>query len=255
MISIEHRRQFILDVVSKHGYTRVTDLAEQLGVTGATIRGDLRYLESQGKLVRSHGGALTATTTVLDLREDVKKMANVEAKEAIANTASSLVAASDSIMIASGSTMAAFANRLNPVGHLNVVTPSIRIAMSFVDNPDVTVVQLGGVIYGNTLSTRGNYAEAGLDLFQCNKLFFGVEGFDLTSGLTCATVEEANLTKKMIKSATQVVVLADSSKYCRRGFGKICNFEDVDILVTDSRLSNEAREMIEALGTEVIIAN
>lgn len=254
MISPEQRRQLILDVVTKHGYTRVTDLAEHLGVTGATIRADLRHLEAQGLLVRSHGGALTATSAVLDQREDIKQMANVEAKEAIARAASALVAETDSIMIASGSTMVAFANKLNPHGHLNVVTPSIRIAMSFLDNPNVTVLQLGGVIYGNTLSTRGSYAEAGLELFQCSKLFFGVEGFDLSSGLTCATIEEANLTKKMIKSATQVIVLADSSKYCRRGFGKICDLENVDIFITDSGLTNEAREMIESLGTEVIIA-
>ncbi|MCQ2185589.1 MAG: DeoR/GlpR family DNA-binding transcription regulator [Bacteroidales bacterium] len=254
MITIADRRQSIIDFISRHGYASVNDLADRFNVTGATIRADLRYLEEKGKVVRSHGGAITATSAVMDLKEDEKGKSNVDKKRAIAAAAARMVSDPDSLIIASGSTMCAFADAINHSLNLNIATPSIRIAMMFVDNPNATVLQLGGVIYGNTLSTRGSYAEAGLDLFQCNKLFFGVEGFDVNSGLTCATIEEANLTRKMIKCATKVIVLADSSKYCRRGFGKICNLQDVDILVTDSGLSEEARTTIEALGVEVVIA-
>lgn len=179
----------------------------------------------------------------------------MEEKQCIAKFASKLVQKNDSIIIASGSTMAAFADEVVPEEHLNVVTPSVRIAMRFIDNPNVNILQLGGIIYDNTLSTRGSYAEAGLDIFHCSKLFFGVEGFDPKSGLTCATIEEAHLTRKMLKSATKSIVLADSSKFCRRGFGKICDLEEIDLLITDSGLSEEAKTTIESHGVKVLIAD
>lgn len=249
------RRKYISDLVARHGYARVTDLAENLGVTTVTIRTDLKYLEDKGVLIRSHGGAITSTSTVRDLKEDIKKKANAVPKKLIGKEAARLISENDSIIIASGSTMVAFAEEIVPRENLNVVTPSIRIASRFIDMPNVTILQLGGIIYGNSLSTRGAYAEAGLETLHCSKVFFGVEGFDIKSGLTCATLEEANLTRKMMKSATQIIVLADSTKFCRRGFGKICNLEDIDILITDSGLPAEARNAIEAIGITVILAH
>ena len=248
------RRKYISDLVTRRGYVSVTDLAEDLGVTTATIRTDLQHLEDKGFLIRSHGGAITAKSTVRDLKEDIKKKVNAVPKKLIAKEAAKFIGENDSIIIASGSTMVAFAEDIVPRGSLNVVTPSIRIASQFIDQPNVTILQLGGIIYGNSLSTRGSYAEAGLETLHCSKVFFGVEGFDVKSGLTCATLEEANLTRKMMKSATQSIVLADSTKFCRRGFGKICNLEDVDILITDSGLPEEARKAIEAIGITIIIA-
>ena len=249
------RRKYISELVTKRGYARVVDLAENLGVTTATIRTDLQYLEDKGALIRSHGGAITATSAVRDLKEDVKKKVNAGPKKRIGKEAAKLINENESIIIASGSTMVAFAEEVVPCESLNIVTPSIRIASQFLDRPNVTILQLGGIIYGNTLSTRGAYAEAGLDTLHCSKVFFGVEGFDIKSGLTCATLEEANLTRKMMKSATQSIVLADSTKFCRRGFGKICNLEDIDILITDNGLPEEARSAIESIGIAVIIAN
>ena len=249
------RRKYISELVTKRGYARVVDLAENLGVTTATIRTDLQYLEDKGALIRSHGGAITATSAVRDLKEDVKKKVNAGPKKRIGKEAAKLINENDSIIIASGSTMVAFAEEVVPCESLNIVTPSIRIASQFLDRPNVTILQLGGIIYGNTLSTRGAYAEAGLDTLHCSKVFFGVEGFDIKSGLTCATLEEADLTRKMMKSATQSIVLADSTKFCRRGFGKICNLEDIDILITDNGLPEEARSAIESIGITVVIAN
>ena len=248
------RRKYISETVARRGYARVVDLAENLGVTTATIRTDLQYLEDRGTLIRSHGGAITATSAVRDLKEDVKKKVNAVAKKRIGKEAAKFICDNDSIIIASGSTMVAFAEEIMPHESLNVVTPSIPIASQFIDRPNVTVLQLGGIIYGNSLSARGAYAEAGLDTLHCSKVFFGVEGFDLKSGLTCATLEEANLTRKMMKSATQSIVLADSTKFCRRGFGKICNIEDIDILITDSGLPEEARSAIEAIGITIVVA-
>lgn len=253
MTNTEQRRKDIYELICRHSYAGVSELSSQFNVTTATIRTDLQALEDDGKVIRSHGGAIPAGKAVLDLHEDIKSKTNVPQKKRIASAAAKLVGADDSILIASGSTMVYFAEALHPAHHLNVVTPSVRIAIKLITNPAISVMQLGGIIYANTLSTRGTYAESGLDYFHCSKFFFGVEGFDVTSGLTCATIEEANLTSKMLKSASQSIVLADSSKFGRKGFGRICSLEDIDVLITDSGLSEDSLEMIQSCGVKVIV--
>lgn len=253
-MNLEKRRQKIAEYVKAAGFVSVNDLAEKFGVTEVTIRTDVRALASEGILQRSHGGAIAVSRKVVDLKEDLKATVNVDLKTRIARAAAKLVNDDDSILVASGSTMVAFAESLNSDSHLNVVTPSIRVSMKLVDNPNISLIQLGGIIYSNTLSTRGEYAVMGLDIVHCTKLFFGAEGFDLDNGVSCATIEEAQLTKEMIKSSSKVILLADSSKFGRRGFGKICRLEDVDIIVTDNGLGEGARKNIEALGISLIIA-
>ena len=148
--------------------------------------------------------------------------------------------------------MYAFAEVIRPIEHLNVVTPSLRVSMLLSDEPNVSVLQLGGVLHGNSLSVRGEYAAQGFQNLICSKLFFGVDGIDPEFGITCATVEEATLTQKMMKSASQSIVLTDSSKIGRRGFGRICSIEDIDILITDSQLSPQIKATLEAAGVDVI---
>ena len=114
---------------------------------------------------------------------------------------------------------------------------------------------LGGNMYKNSLSVRGGYAEAGLTNVSCSKLYIGCDGIDLLTGITCSNIEEARLTNAMMKVAAQTVILADSSKFGRRGFGKICNIEDIDIIITDSGIQESLKNKIEDLGTQVIIAD
>lgn len=254
MKGLTNRRRIIADVVNRNGFANVAELSEMLQVTAATIRSDLTFLEEKGVLKRSHGGAIANSREVTDLPEDVKASVNVSLKKRIAVKAATLVDENDFIIVACGSTMVRFAESLVPKGHLSVVTPSVRISMTLISKENVSVMQLGGMIHDNPLSTRGEYAEAGLDRVHCNKVFFGVDGVDFASGLTCSHIEEASLTKKMIDSSTQVIVLADSSKYCRRGFAKICPISEIDVLVTDSGMPKEAVEKLEQLGVKVVIA-
>ena len=151
--------------------------------------------------------------------------------------------------------MTAFAEALSPVGMVNVVTPSLGIATLMNRRNNVKVFVLGGALYNNSFSVRGEYAEAGLKNVSCSKLYIGCDGIDLASGITCATIEEARLTNAMMSAASQTVVLADSSKFGRRGFGKIGMLEDIDIIITDSGIPDTLREKIEDAGVQIIIAD
>ena len=254
MSTIEQRRKYILDQIVKDGFVKVSDLAESLGVTQTTIRKDLNYLESQGVLQRAHGSAIPPTQQMMDLNLSAKKLINFEAKQKIAEKAASLIKSDDSILVASGSTISLFAEALKPKGRLNVVSISVNISAHLGDIPGITVMQVGGILYGNTLSVLGAEASKTIENLYCSKVFFGVDGIDLDDGLTCGTGEEASITQKMMQSSQTRIVLSDSSKVGQRGFARICEVGDIDILITDSGMPLETRQRIENMGVKLIIA-
>ena len=139
----------------------------------------------------------------------------------------------DSIIIASGSTIYSFAEeiKMRQWHHLNIVTPFLRLGVLL--NEAENVVQLGGTVHKKSLSVLGEEASRSLDDCICSKLFFGVDGIDLEHGITTSTLDEAKLTRKMMKASSQNIVLADSSKFGQRGFGRICALEDIDVIITD----------------------
>ena len=254
MTSIAERRKFILDNIFQNGFVRVADLAEQLSVTQTTIRKDLSYLEGQGLLYRAYGSALPTTAQVMDISLNTKKLINFKKKQRIAARAVELLQENDSIIMGAGSTLEVMAEMLKPKGRLNVVTPAVNISMALGDMSGVSVMQLGGILYGNSFCVIGSEAKSQLENLHCSKLFFGVDGIDPEVGVTCATVEEAELLARMTRIVSTTIVLADSSKIRYRGFRRICGCEDVDILITDSGISEEARAAIEQKGVKIIIA-
>ena len=232
MLSIAERHKYILDNLNKYGFVRITDVANELGVTKVTIRKDIKILESKGLLYKVHGSARPANPHVADLDVHVKDNINRDAKRLIAQRAVEMLGDADSIIVASGSTVYAFAEeiKMRAWHHLNIVTPFLRL----------------GVLL--------NEAERELDDCICSKVFFGVDGIDLEHGITTSTIDEAKLTRRMMRAASQVVVLADSSKFGQRGFGRICALEDIDVIVTDERLPEQMVSIIEEAGVDLIIA-
>ncbi len=254
MSTVGERRKYILDHIVKDGFVKVSELAESLGVTQTTIRKDLNYLEAQGVLQRAHGSAIPPSQQMMDLNLSAKKLINFEAKQKIAEKAASLIKSDDSILVASGSTISLFAEALKPKGRLNVVSISVNISAHLGDIPGITVMQVGGILYGNTLSVLGAEASKTIENLYCSKVFFGVDGIDLDYGLTCGTGEEASITQKMMQSSQTKIVLSDSSKVGQRGFARICEVGDIDILITDSGMPLETRQRIENMGVKLIIA-
>ncbi|MCD8313905.1 MAG: DeoR/GlpR family DNA-binding transcription regulator [Bacteroidales bacterium] len=257
MPSIAERHNRILDKLSKQGFVRITDIADELGVTKVTIRSDFQILEEKGLLYRMRGSARLANPHVADLRVSVKDRMNHEAKEKIARRAVEYLEENDSILIGDGSTAYAFAEEIRnrKFRHLNIVTPFLRIGILFNDMDNVNVLQLGGTVHRESLSVLGEQASKALDYCVCSKAFFGVDGIDVENGVTTSTIEGAQLTKKMMKTASQSILLADSSKFGKRGFGHICPLEDVDVIITDSGVTDPTVKSMSDAGIELIIAD
>ncbi|MCX6068242.1 MAG: DeoR family transcriptional regulator [Chloroflexi bacterium] len=60
----EERQQLIWELLQKDGKVTVTELSQRYSASEVTIRRDLAELAEQGKLTRSHRGALVATPSL-----------------------------------------------------------------------------------------------------------------------------------------------------------------------------------------------
>ena len=165
------------------------------------------------------------------------------------------MSSNDSILLASGTTIHALARNLHTTDKLTVVSASLQATELLAQNDNVDIIQLGGVVRHSSLSVVGQYADMILKGCSFSKLYLGVDGIDLDFGISTTDMNEAELNRSMIRTAQKTIVLADSSKFGRRGFARICSMDDIDMIITDSHISAQLVREIEELGIELIIAH
>jgi DeoR family transcriptional regulator of aga operon len=182
-----------------------------------------------------------------------KEKFHLSEKMMIGAAAAKLITPNDAILIASGTTVLALAKNIIPQENLTVITSALNVALELNRHMEIEVIQLAGILRKRSTSVIGLYAENNLSDFSCTKLFLGVDGIDLDFGLTTTNVMEARLNREMIKVSQKTIVLADSTKFGKRGFGRICGFENIDEIITDKRISNFTKEALEELGIKVSI--
>ena len=250
----EARQKHIMERLMKHGSILVSDLVAQLNVSSVTIRKDLTELEKQDKLYRSHGKAILINPYINNRAVSEKEKLATEEKRAIGRVAAKLINSDDSIIIASGSTVHALARSIVPLHRLTVVSASLPVSEILSQNESVDIIQLGGMLRHSSLSVVGQYSESILKACSFSKLYMGVDGIDFEYGITTTDMREAELNQKMMQAAQKTIVLADSSKFGRRGFAKIADMEDVDVIITDSGISPKNVRAIEELGIDLIVA-
>ena len=251
-MTLLERHSIILELLREFGKVDVADLSSKLKVSAVTIRKDLDLLEEKKLLYRTHGGAILADPYIATRKVSEKEKLRPEVKRRIGLKAVELLSPQDALIIASGTTVQAFARCIENM-KLTVITSAMNVAMELLDKPDIEIIQLGGIIRHSSASAVSEYAIRMLDNFCCSKLFLGVDGIDPEYGLSTTHIQEACLNQAMIAAATKTIVLADSSKFGRRGFSKICNMIDIDWVITDSGISPKMLEAIEEQGVKVTI--
>jgi len=250
---IAKRHKHILDKLEEAGYVSVAALSREMYVTMVTVRKDLRILEEKGLLFRTHGSATPVAPYVNDKPVTEKRLVQVSQKNAIAKRATAFLQQDDVIIIGSGTTVLAFAQSIPKTLSITVLTAAMNVSMALLDVPEAEVVQLGGVVRKSSSSVVGHFAENMIKDFACSKLFISVDGIDPEFGLTTSNILEANLNSIMIASAQKTIVLADSSKFGKKSFGKIANLEDIDTLIVDKNLSAHYIALLEEKGVKVIL--
>jgi DeoR family transcriptional regulator of aga operon len=253
-MNLVDRHEYILAYLKKSEHISVIELCKDLNVSSVTIRKDLKQLEDSNLLFRTHGGATNKNPYIIDRNVLEKEKYYSKEKALISKQAVSYIEPHESIIIASGTTMHALADAMDPNMELNVITSSLQVSMKLNQFSSVEVLQLPGTLRKSSISISGYYAEQILGDYFCSKLFIGADGIDLIYGLSTTSGQEAKLNKAMIQSAQKVIVLADSSKFGRKSFGRICAIDEIDMIITDKGITSYYREEIEKIGVKLIIA-
>lgn len=248
------RRMDIFNLVTKEGKARVEDLAERFKVSSVTIRSDLNFLEKNEFIIRSHGSAIPNAGMIAELTVHEKRRRNLGFKSLIGKAAAKLISSGDTVILDSGTTTREIASHMKAVENVVVMTNGLDVAMELASAPGVEVLISGGVLRKSAMSFSGSQAEASLKNFRFDKVFLGVDGFDLRVGITTHNEQEASLNRLMCEISEQVIAVADSTKFGKRSCHMIREFGDIDILVTDSDIPEEYVQRLREMRIEVIIA-
>jgi DeoR family transcriptional regulator of aga operon len=226
------RLSAILERLSDGGTVDVSELAEQLSASPATIRRDLSALERQRLLARTHGGAVAhAVSYELPLR--YKGIRRAEEKRRIARAAAASVSEGMAVGLTGGTTATEVARALADHQQLTIVTNALNIAWELGVRPNIKLIATGGLARSQSYELSGPIAEASLVGLNMDVAFIGVDGIDAKAGCTTHQEVEAHTNGVMIQHAKRVVLVADGSKLGKVAFARICEASAVDELITD----------------------
>lgn len=251
----DERRAALINQLRESGYVQAAQIAQKLQVSTATIRRDLAELEQEGFCTRTHGGAVRSSQgTTLELPYEVKKQKFVLEKEQIAREALKLVGDGDTLILDSGSTTYALARLLTEKQRLTVVTNDLQIATLLASNPAIHLVCTGGIARPHVFTLLGADVVEFIQKLKVDKTFLGADAIHADGSIGNVNIEEVAIKQAMMKAASSVILLADSSKFSMTGFARVGTFSDVDVLITDAGCPEKMKAMIRDAHRELIIA-
>jgi DeoR family fructose operon transcriptional repressor len=245
------RQQAIYMLALRQGSVDVADLARRHGVTTETIRRDLTDMQERQLLRRVHGGAVPLERMNHQPMVDARDMVNAEEKLRIATMAVAEVPERGSVIIDSGSTGHRLADVFPVERDVHVVTNSLITALTLSRRGLRDLTVLGGSVRTNTLAMVDQNARAELQHMAIDVLFISCDGLSFQHGLTTPYRQEHMLKRAMIERADRVVALVDQSKFGNAQMFSFAKFDEIDVLVTDTRVDSEAVDFLTSNGISV----
>jgi DeoR/GlpR family transcriptional regulator of sugar metabolism len=251
------RQETIARLVADQGRVRVTDLATRFGVSQVTIRKDLETLEVEGRVTRTHGGAIPGGRAARpEPAFGVRERLQLAEKTAIGRTAAMLIKDGDSVVFDASSTGLYVARQLlvRDWHQLTVLTNSIRIALELAGKQGITVLMLGGRVRAEALSVVGPLGDGVFRRVNVQKAFVGAVGLTIDVGLSDAMEEEAQIKRSMVAAAREVYALVDHTKWGRDAAATFCRTDRLTAVVTDAGAPDAMVAALRAAGIDVIQA-
>nr|WP_245247363.1 MULTISPECIES: DeoR/GlpR family DNA-binding transcription regulator [unclassified Paenibacillus] len=252
----EERKQKIAEYVISRSRASVQELAACFQVSESTVRRDLRDLEENKPLRRTHGGVVAIqhqepSEPSFEEKEDRLR----PQKEAVAKKAVSFIDEGDTIFLDSGTTTYYLAKQLKSFRQLTVVTNSVMVAHELKSVDHIDVLLTGGALRRETQAMVGPIANQSIRSIRVDKLFLAINGIDPEAGLTTPNLLEAEAKRWMIRSAKQVILVTDHSKYGRVTFAKVADLSEIHhCIIDDDALTEQAAKEMELEGIKVTLA-
>ncbi|MBS4535649.1 DeoR/GlpR transcriptional regulator [Clostridium sp. D2Q-14] len=238
------RHAYIMKYMKREGRIVIEDLAKEIDVSPMTIRRDLDYLEKNNKVIRTHGGAIPVQSLHEEIPYNNKKEKQIDEKNRIAKEARGLIKEGQTIILDAGTTTMEIAKQIVDLKDIIVVTTDLMTAVYLSRYKDIQVYCTGGIIQSEIGACIGCKAEDFLSGIYADIAFIGASFIDLDRGITSPTMEKAMIKKKMLEAGEKTILVADSTKFGKKGFTKVCLLEDLDLVITDKDIDEELLEKI-----------
>jgi len=247
------RRERVKQIVKSRHAVRVEDLKEELGVSTATIRRDLHELEEEGELRRVHGGAISVDISTIEARFEAKAAKNPQEKQRIAERAAAMVEPDSKIYLDAGSTCLELARRLASRTDITIVTNSLPAIIELAGTGPRLIV-IGGELRPLSQALVGPLSTKVLDELYLDHAFVGTFSLSLDAGMTTTDPAEAFTKEHVLARTREAVLLVDGSKLGTRSFAQAGRLDQIDVVITDAELDEEASQTFEHAGVRVLVA-
>jgi DeoR/GlpR family transcriptional regulator of sugar metabolism len=245
------RHSLILRELRARGRVTVPELAELTGCSDMTVRRDLDALAHDGLLRRVRGAAVSALTGE-ETPYPIRRRAAVEAKRHIAMAAADLLDDGETVVIDGGTTALEVARQLTG-RRLTVLPLSLHTASALAEAPDIRLVMPGGDVRPIELALVGPITESTVDMMRFDTAVIGCCGLSARDGLTGHDLAEAAVKRAAIRAAARVIVVADGSKLGATTFGRVCEADQISILVTDDQAPEAELRQFRDAGVQVVL--
>ncbi len=249
----EQRRAQILQALEAAGVLTTDDLAQELQVSGETIRRDLLLLDQQQRLRRVHGGAMTTSTA----RQEeppyaVRAEDDSHAKKRIGELAADVISAGQTIIFDIGTTVLAAARALPMTFQGTAVTCSLVAAAELTSRPGIEVLVAGGRVRGGDLAVSNAHTVAYFSEIHADVAFLGSGCVSADEGVTDFYLDEIATRRVMIANTATTYVLADSSKLGKVAPHRVCGLDDISAIITDQAPSDQTRTAFRDAGAQLL---
>ncbi len=248
------RRDRIQEYLAVKKIARTADLCEMLEASEATVRRDLEWLEQEGILERTHGGAILSQRMTLEPGYQQRAQILMDEKRSIGALAASLIQKDDVVFINSGTTTTEVLRHARNDPSISIFSNNLWGVVEL-GEPGFQYYLVGGQFQSRSYSVAGRFATDNLGQVYANKAILGTDGFSMKHGCTVPSNAEAEIVRQMIRQTKgEIILVADHSKWGVVSNFQIAAIEELNTIVTDAAFDPSASESLEARGVRVLIA-
>lgn len=245
------RQQYIISRVAENSNVTIELLASELGVSEMTVRRDLKELEANEQIIRTSNSILLKDSFLNEVPFVKKQLVNIEEKRLIAKKAMQFIKADETVLLDAGTTTLEICKLLKNVDFkVRIVTNDIKAAAELIDSNHEVII-LGGTVQQNVGSMYGAQTIDMLNNIKVNVSFVGTQAMTIDEGIFAPTIEKAKVKRLMMKCGQTAYLVVDSSKLNHTAFSKICDLKDFTGIITDDRMSEDNRTLLEEETTVI----
>ncbi|HEY0285591.1 MAG TPA: DeoR/GlpR family DNA-binding transcription regulator [Pseudomonas sp.] len=253
-IAPAQRREMIIRRLRRQQTLSVTELTKIFNCSHMTVRRDIAVLEQDGLVFSVPGGVRLASQLYSEPSHQNRVIVEPDQKQRMAVCAARLIKPGMSLYLDAGTTTLCLVPHIINQTGITVITNDFSIVMALADAKHVKVIHTGGVLDHDNIASIGTLAADTLRNLATDIAFISSSSWDLQRGITTPSEAKIEVKKAAMNSASQVVLMATSSKYGTFGMYRIAGLERFDPIISDDALTADAAAGIRKSGVELILA-